>query len=108
MLLCFKLSMPNIGSWNGKWTGERKFYAKVINFGRSKEADERAKAILAKGYYHYDFGDGWAAGISVSQVDAKEAARIRRKSSGFRGYDWMIESIKDNNLIQPILREEVS
>lgn len=100
MLLCFKLSMPNVGSWNGKWTGENTLYARVINFGRSEKENEKARAILDKGYYHYNFGDGWAAGIYVSQVDAKEAASIRRRSAGFSGYDWMIQSIKDNNKIQ--------
>ena len=99
MLICFKLSMPNVGSWNGKWTDANTFYARVINFGQSKKMDEKAKVILDKGYYHYNFGDGWSAGISVSQVDAKEAASIRRKSAGFYGYDWMIQSIKDNNKI---------
>ena len=100
MILCFELSMPNVGSWNGKWSGEDRFYARVVNFGRSKTANEKAKAILNRGYYHYNFGDGWSAGIRVSQVDAKEAAQIRKKSAGFCGYDWMIQSIKDNNKIQ--------
>ena len=102
MLLCFKLSIPNVGSWNSKWTGENRLYARVVNFGTSKKSDEKAKLILDKGYYHYNFGDGWSAGISVSQVDAKEAANIRRKTAGFCGYDWMIQSIKDNNKIQTI------
>ena len=34
MLICFTLSMPQVGSWNGKWTGAKNFYAEVINFGR--------------------------------------------------------------------------
>lgn len=100
MILSFVLSMPNVGSWNGHWTGEQDFYAKVVNFGRSKKADEKAKAILDTGYYHYNFGDGWSAGISVKQIDAKEAAKIRKKSKGFCGYDWMVKSIIDNNKIQ--------
>jgi len=101
MLLCFKLSMPNVGSWNSKWTGANSLYARVVNFGSSKKAKEKAITILNKGYFHYNFGDGWSAGISVSQINAKEAASIRRKSAGFCGYDWMIESIKDNNQIRP-------
>ena len=101
MLLCFKLSMPNVGSWNSKWTGANSLYARVVNFGSSKKAKEKAITILNKGYFHYNFGDGWSTGISVSQINAKEAASIRRKSAGFCGYDWMIESIKDNNQIRP-------
>ena len=96
MFLCFELSMPNVGSWNGKWTGEKKYYAKIINFGQSKQGIKKATEILSKGYFHYSFGDGWSAGISVKEVNAKEAARIRRKSNGFWSYDWMVESIKHN------------
>lgn len=100
MLLCFELSMPNAGSWNGKWTGEGACYARIINFGRTAKAKESATAILDEGYFHYAFGDGWCAGVSVREVTAKEATKIRRKSGGFCGYDWMIESIKDHNKIQ--------
>ena len=99
MILCFELSMPNVGSWNGRWSGEKNYYAKVINFGRTKKAIEKAKAILKEGYYRYNFGDGWSAGINVKEVDAKEASKIRRKTKGFCGYDWMVQSIKDNNKI---------
>ena len=96
MILSFTLSMPGVNSWNGKWSGEGEFYAKTINFGKS----QKAKEILGKGYYHYSFGDGWAAGVSVKQVDAKEAAKIRRISSGFCGYDWMVDSIIWNGKIK--------
>lgn len=95
MILSFTLSMPNNNSWNGKWSGEDTFYAKVINFGRTKKATSQAQEILDKGYYYYNFGDGWGAGVSIEEVDSKRAAQIRRKSAGFCGYDWMIDSIKE-------------
>lgn len=97
MLIEFKLSMPNIGSWNGKWTGEGKYYAVIRNFPKSKE--EVAKRILDQGYFYYNFGDGWGASITARQVDSKEASKIRKKSSGFYGYEWMIDSIIKNNKI---------
>lgn len=100
MILCFELSMPSTSSWNGRWSGKRCYYAKVVNFGRTKKAVERAQTILSEGYFRYSFGDGWVAGISVRQVDAKEAAKIRRKTDGFCRYEWMIESIKRNNCIR--------
>lgn len=100
MILSFELSMPNVGSWNGKWTGADRIYAIVSNFGRSKKATEKAQKILDQKYYRYDFGDGWAASISVRQVDAKEAAKIRRKSCGFAGYDWMVRSIREHGEIR--------
>ena len=99
MMVLFKLTMPNIGSWNGKWTGSEKLYAKVVNLGRGKKATEKAKEIVDKGYYHYNFGDGWAAGIYTSAINAKEANKIRRKSAGFCGYDCMVDSIIENGKI---------
>jgi len=95
MILAFTLSMPNANSWNGKWSGSTKYYARTHNFGKSKKGEEQAKSILAKKYYHYNFGDGWAAGVSVKEVDSKSAAKIRKNSAGFCGYDWMINSIID-------------
>ena len=98
MILCFKLSMPNNGSWNGKWTGQGRPYLKVVSFQGKRT--EKAKAILAKGYFSYNFGDGWRAAIEVTKVEAKEASKLRRQSAGFCGYDWMVESIIDNLDIQ--------
>ena len=100
MILSFTLSMPNKGSWDGKWSGDKSCYAKVINFGHSKKAIKHATEILEKRNYHYNFGDGWSAGIKVAEVTPKEAAKIRRKSRGFYGYDWMVESIRYNGCIE--------
>lgn len=97
MILEFKLSMPNVGSWNGKWSREGEYFAKIITF-RGKKSIQRANEIKDKSYY-YDFKDGWGASISVRQVDSKEASKLRRKSQGFRGYDWMIDSIVKNGYI---------
>ena len=98
MIIAFKLSMPNAGSWNGKWSGAGREYVVTRTF-RSKESKEVAKSILEKSYFHYNFGDGWSAGVSVSRVDSREAARLRRNSAGFAGYDWMVESIIDRGEI---------
>ena len=43
MILCFELSMPSVGSWNGKWGGANSYYAKIINFGRTKKAEKKPK-----------------------------------------------------------------
>lgn len=99
MILCFELSMPSVNSWNGKWTGESELHARIVNFGRSQKSNKSAKEILNKGYFRYDFGDGWAAGVSVREINTKESAKIRRKSAGFCGYDWMIDSIRKHNKI---------
>lgn len=91
-LLAFELSMPNVGSWNGKWTGEGRPY--IIVDCLLKNDAEKALAILDKGYFHYNFGDGWSAGITVKEIpDRKTAAKMRKKSVGFCGYGWMVRSI---------------
>jgi hypothetical protein len=77
--------MPNVGSWNGKWTAEHKLHVVVRNIPKSK--------IVEPGSHRYDFGDGWCAMVTVSHVDSKEARVLRRKSAGFCGYDWMIDEI---------------
>ena len=104
MLIEFKLSMPNVGSWNGKWTGESNYHARVINitkkWGNGKKAQELAKQILDKSSFYYNFGDGWGMSVDVREVDSKEAAKIRKKSKGFCGYDWAIESILQNQEIR--------
>ena len=106
MILCFTLSMPGRNSWDGKWSGSGNLYAKVINFGKSQKATKKAESILKQGPFYHHFGDGWSACISVKEVTAKEANTIRRKSKGFYGYDWMIESIRyDNEIIAPSQRK---
>jgi hypothetical protein len=45
------------------------------------------------GSYYYNFGDGWGASVSVRKVTAAQARKIERKSVGFCGYEWMIDSI---------------
>jgi hypothetical protein len=92
-IICFELSMPSNNAWNGRWSGEGRCYARIKNLGRTKKAEAKAAKILAEGSYYYNFGDGWAARVSVREVSASEAAKIRRKSQGFCGYDWMIDSI---------------
>lgn len=92
MLLAFELSMPNVNSWNGRWSGEGKLYARVRSFRKDPEF---------KDYYHHNFGDGWSAGVKVRKVDAAEARKLRARSAGLCGYDWMIDSIVRDGKIAP-------
>ena len=109
-ILSFELTMPNVGSWNGKWTGaDRKYY--IIKSVDNKTATETMKdakqypiyegfferrqvglSNLKKGYY-YNFGDGWGASVEMELIDSKTAAKRRKISCGFSGYDWMVDSI---------------
>lgn len=94
--LLFTLDMPNVGSWNGKWSGEGRLYARVRTI-RSKADFPKAKKILDEGYFRYDFGDGWSMSVDVSEVDAKTKTKILKKTKGFCGYDWAIDSIMQYN-----------
>lgn len=89
MLISFTLSMPNRSSYNGRWGGEDRIYCIIKNI-RSKKWAER---ILKESSYYYNFGDGWGASVSVEAIDAAQSRKLRKKSNGFSGYDWMVRSI---------------
>lgn len=61
-------------------------------FARSKKECQVPKEVVGKEFFH-SWDDGWTACVSVEKMDCREAARIMKKSKGFCGYDWMIESI---------------
>jgi hypothetical protein len=86
--------MPNCASWDGRWSGEGRKYVIVKTF-RGKKETEKAERILAAGYYHYSWPDGWGAGITVSEATSSQASKLRRESNGFCGYDWMVRTICD-------------
>jgi hypothetical protein len=96
MLISFELTMPNVGSWNGKWTGsDRKYYVVKNVSKRYLEKQDYFKPLLENGNdsWYYNFGDGWGASVSVELVDSKTASKRRKLSKGFCGYEWMIQSI---------------
>ena len=92
--LIFELSMPNRASWNGKWSGDEKLYAKVCPINKSKKSGAKAEKIIAGSPYVYNFGDGWTACINVHKAEGAQIRNIRKNSLGFCGYDWMVDSIK--------------
>ena len=108
--LSFELTMPNVGSWNGKWTGaERKYYIiKRVDETMAKKImqDAESHPIYEGLFYpkqvgvsspsvshYYNFGDGWGANVKIETIDAREANKRRKASCGFYGYDWMVDSI---------------
>lgn len=100
MILSYELSMPGSPSWNGKWSGEGRLYAKIINMGRAQSAEARAQKIIDEGPYSYHWSDGWSASVNVREVDAGEARKLRKHSVGFAGYDWMVGSIQHKGRIE--------
>jgi hypothetical protein len=99
MILSFTLTMPQNGAWNGKWTGDDKLFCKMHDFGRGKLANNNARFLQGKNFKH-DFGDGWAANIKVEKVTAIKAALLKKKSTGFSTYGWMIDSIIEHGEIK--------
>lgn len=97
-MLAFSLSMTGVGSWDGRWSGEGRPYV-VLRPVRSKAAKEFVDEILDGSPYRYDFGDGWAASISVREVDGVEARKLRRATAGFCGYGWMVDEIMEHGRI---------
>lgn len=92
--IAFQLSMPGVSSWNGRWTGEGKLYVLL------RRVPESRVAVLDGGYWGYDFGDGWRAGVSARLVEGREITNLRKASAGFCGYDWMVDSILEHGRIQ--------
>ncbi len=100
-MLGFTLSMPNVGSWNGQWTGEADLHYRSRKLSKAQEAE------LDGQYFHYNFGDGWSAGITCKIIDSKSNTKLKRKSVGFSGYDWMIDSIVEfGEILNTKAREE--
>lgn len=97
MILCFELTMPSKGSWNGHWSQENDIH--VITKTDRQIGKKRIKELDGKSYF-YRWDDGWCAEVSCRIIDAKESARLRRKNHGFCGYDWMVRSIIANDKIE--------
>lgn len=97
--IAFILSMPNVGSWNGKWTGADGLYVKVRSY--PNKSDITSKVLTRKAYY-YDFGDGWGASVKCEKVDAKRKQTLKKNSQDFCGYDWMIDEIEQFGRIKTV------
>lgn len=71
MILSFELTMPNVGSWNGKWTGaDRKYYIIRKMSAKFFKAQEHFKTVAEKGKddWYYSWNDGWGANVGVGAV----------------------------------------
>lgn len=96
-MIVFELTMPNRGSWNGRWSGENSRYIRV----KSEKSIPNIDKIINKDFY-YTWDDGWTACISTIKTSSKEARKLEKESSGFCGYDWMIDSIINyHKIIKP-------
>lgn len=91
----FRLTMPRVGSWNGRWGGENRCYSIVKSL---LEADViRLFGESDKRRWHHAWDDGWAADVRARVMEKGERAP---KSDGFCGYDWMVDSILEHGTIE--------
>lgn len=92
----FILTMPGVNSWNGRWSGEEHLYCISRGFPSSKAGQERVKKFMGESEekaFGHNFGDGWRARVTARIVRGVDAKRMLKKSKGFCGYDWMVDSI---------------
>lgn len=84
----FELIIPNVGSWNGHWSGEKNKHLLFKTL-----PSEVAKQLDGESWF-YTWDDGWTAGIKARTMhDGAETRRLKALNKGFCGYDWMVKSI---------------
>lgn len=91
-MLVFELTMPNRGSWNGKWSGESERHI-ITKSEHDVWSKQMMEDILNQKDFWYNWDDGWSACVTVTTMKSSEATKLRKKSDGFCGYDWMVTSI---------------
>ena len=89
--ILYKLSMPNVGSWKGQWTGATNLYCVTRSYSKTSTIP---KKVLSMKNYYYNFGDGWGVNINCSEITAKEKPKYQKASRGFYGYEWMVKEIE--------------
>ncbi len=95
-IVSFELTMPNKGSWNGKWSGENSKYFIIKKISdKYLSSKDYFKDLLDKGRdsWYYSWGDGWGANVVVEIIDGQLSRKRRKQSKGFCGYDWMVDEI---------------
>lgn len=88
MVIWFVLRMRNTPTWNGRWSGEGELYAK-----RVRMAPDKAEELLKEGSFFFRWSDGWSCSVDVVKPTPAEARAMAKKTRGFCGYEWMINSI---------------
>lgn len=85
-MIVFELTMPNRGSWNDRWTGEKQRH---FVFKRNHDVP---KEVIGKNFI-YNWDDGWTACVQVSKQPSDVVRKLQKISAGFCGYTWMVDSI---------------
>lgn len=82
--------MPNRGSWNGRWGGEKDVHIIIKN---DRQIGKKRIMELDGKEFVYSWDDGWTALVSCRIVDSATARKLRKANKGFCGYEWMVRSI---------------
>lgn len=85
-MIVFELTMLNRNSWNGRWSGENDIHVIAV-------PERKVRKFLWGKDYFYHWTDGWTACVSCRRMSAAEARKLEKKSIGFCGYNWMVDSI---------------
>lgn len=91
MILCFELTMPHTNSWDNKWSGADSGHY-IFKTSQAVSWKKKCQELDGKEWY-YNWPDGWGATITANIVTAGEAAKLRKRNTGFCGYDWMVKDI---------------
>lgn len=97
-IVVFTLTMPNCGSWNNRWSGSDRLYAKARRLYKENLDALKFNLDIPRDFY-YTWGDGWTACVHVEVMSSKDATKYLKNSRGFYGYDWMIDSILQTGTI---------
>lgn len=88
--ICFELTMPHCGSWNGKWSQENKGHF-ILKSVSNKFFKENKNRLIGSWTHRWD--DGWEAEITGKEITAVEKKKLHKINAGFCGYNWMVDSI---------------
>ena len=102
--IVYILTMPNVGSWNGTFTGAGKLYCLVKSY--KNDSDIPAKVLSMKSGYFYDFGDGWGASVKAKKIAVSEKLKYKKESRGFMSYDWMVKEIEEFGRIKSLTERQ--
>lgn len=85
-MIVFELTMLNRNSWNGRWSGENDIHVIAV-------PERKVRKFLWDKDYYYSWSDGWTACVTCKRIPSAEARKLEKKSVGFCGYNWMVDSI---------------
>ena len=95
MILKAVLTMPNVGSWDGKWHKTVDEYSKEVKILKGAIPDETYNKLKngeeISGYYN--FGDGWGANVTIKRKNKEKV------SGNFSSYSWMIKTLLKDGFI---------